>query len=187
VSNVVRVDLLTAPPVVGRFYLVRTVHAKYFGVVASWPVIGPRHEDLDHFNFGYQHYHVDFRFVRCSDERAEARHPYVLHGLSDGDRLADITALPVLRRRKCVRSALSFSVPWNAKVDPLHALREHYAGRQCVRDKAGGWICPHRNAPLGSIKPSGIERIITCPLHGLRIQADTGKVLHTAAQAGGAL
>ncbi|MGE0023972.1 MAG: Rieske 2Fe-2S domain-containing protein [Hyphomicrobium sp.] len=176
-----RVDLLTSPPVVGHFYLVRTVRAKYFGREANWPVIGPRHEDADHFNFPYQHYHVDFRFVRCSDEVALKRHPYVLHGIVDAPnswsahRMKDIEGQSSMRLRKCVRSRLSFIVPPHVRTEPLDHLRAHYAGRSCTRDKAGGLICPHRKAPLGSLEPDEAG-FITCPLHGLVIHVPTGKV-----------
>jgi Rieske 2Fe-2S protein len=57
---------------------------------------------------------------------------------------------------------------------PVHTLRKLFAGHQCAAGK-GGWICPHRKASLGSIQP--VDGIITCPLHGLRIDAATGKML----------
>lgn len=173
-SQLERVDLLTTPPVVGRFYLVRIVHAKYFGQIGDWPVIGPEHDDAEFFGFYQRHYHIDFRFVRWSDERAAERHSYVLY-----DHPSQLMGKPVLRRRKCVRSSMIFSIPWNAKRDPLDVMREHYAGRQCNKGK-GGWICPHRNAPLGSLEPQ--NGIVTCPLHGLRIHVDTGRVMPTDAQ-----
>lgn len=47
-------------------------------------------------------------------------------------------------------------------------------GAQCKRAKSG-WICPHRNFHVGSIKPNKHGRII-CPLHGLQIDAETGIV-----------
>ncbi|MBX9847503.1 MAG: Rieske 2Fe-2S domain-containing protein [Xanthobacteraceae bacterium] len=56
----------------------------------------------------------------------------------------------------------------------LSAASAHFAGTQCARGK-GGFICQHRNAVLGSIEPR--DGVITCPLHGLRIGAQTGVVL----------
>jgi nitrite reductase/ring-hydroxylating ferredoxin subunit len=180
-----RIDRMSEPPIVGQFYLVPIVHAKYFGHANDWPVLGPRHEDSDFFSFKIQHYHVDFRFVPCSNRVAAERHPYVLHGSAEGRHAGPVdipSGPPVLRRRKCVRSRLQFRIPaGNVKTDPLDHLRAHFAGQECPRSKGGGWICPHRAAPLGSIEP--VDGIITCPLHGLRIDAATGKVMPTLAQA----
>ena len=60
---------LQAPPAhyeVGKFYDVLCVYAKWPNMDARprwWPVLGPQHEDSDFINAGYQHYHVDFRFL----------------------------------------------------------------------------------------------------------------------------
>ena len=45
-----------------------------------------------------------------------------------------------------------------------------------------GWICPHQATPLGSIEP--VDGIIICPLHGLRIDAQTGIVVPSVSAAG---
>lgn len=174
-----RVDRLTSPPIVGQFYLVRTVCETYFGKFKDWPVIGPEHDDVEFFGFKDQHYHVDFRFIRCSDALVAERHPYVLHPPRRISGVASPTlAKPVWHRRKCVRSQLGFFLPRSRFIDtsPLYKLRNAFAGRQCARDARGGFICPHRKAPLGSIQPDK-DGVITCPLHGLRIDASTGVVV----------
>lgn len=168
-----RVDSVSGPLVVGQLYLVRTVRAQFFGVRADWPVIGPKHEDVEFFNFDKPHYHVDHRFVRCSDNRAVDRAAWVLHGWPERGLF-----LPPPRwsRRKCVRTWFASIVPTTRHVDirPLVDLRKAFAGKQCDRG-VGGFICPHRQAPLGSVEP--VNGVITCPLHNLRIDAATGVVL----------
>src|SRR5258708_5362853 len=164
-----RVDRQTAPLVEGRFYLVPTVRAKWYGKLADWPVVGPLHEDREFFRFELDHYHVDPRFLprRMKD------------GVVDRAFSAPLCIPPLppamMKRRKCVRSHVDYFLPYFGRdTSPVDVLRKHFAGQQCAAGK-GGWICPHRKASLGSIQP--VDGIITCPLHGLRIDAATGQVL----------
>lgn len=170
-----RADRMTEPLVEGQFYLVPTVKVEWIGRVAAWPVIGTLHEDAEFFNFGWDHYHVDARFLaRGRDPYLVFQHP--LHAQPIRDAEAKLPK-PALSRRKCVRSLVMFTVPWRANPRPLGVFRAALAGRQCDHGK-GGWICPHRKASLGSIVP--VDGIITCPLHGLQINAATGKVLEVS-------
>lgn len=59
----------------------------------------------------------------------------------------------------------------------IKAMADHYGGHQCAKARTG-WVCPHRDIPLGQFAP--VDGIITCPLHGLRVVAATGKVLNAA-------
>ena len=60
-----RITHLTAPPVVGRWYLVPTVTYQWLDdeLLRPWPVFLPKHQDGEHFNFHWPHYHVDPRFL----------------------------------------------------------------------------------------------------------------------------
>lgn len=181
-----RADRQTAPLVEGRFYLVSTVRGSWFGKIADWPVIGPLHEDREIFNFPWVHYHVDGRFLpRRPEWKVVETFSRPLHVGSTNSSLPR----PVLRPRKCIRAHVPYCISGAGTyrdTRPIEALRERYAGHQCKHGK-GGWICPHRNAPLGSIAPAPdtirdaagprIGLVITCPLHGLRIEAETGIVL----------
>lgn len=176
-----RVDQQSGPLKVGSFYLVPTVFAQWGApglswrsknVLRAWPVIGPLHSDKEFFNFETDHYHVDARFLPLKDPRVYSTLPYPIHARKppfapDGATLPK----PVWARRKCIRAGVPDFAPSSIEID---AMRTHYAGRACKRGKAG-FICPHRNAPLGSSVP--LNGIITCPLHGLRIDAATGVVL----------
>ena len=44
----------------------QVVRAQWCHTRADWPVLGPRHEDADHLNFPYQHWHIDGRFVSAA-------------------------------------------------------------------------------------------------------------------------
>jgi hypothetical protein len=161
-----RADRQTSPLVEGRFYLVPTVRAQWWGKVADWPVIGPLHNDGKIFHFKADHYHVDARFL--------PRRWRKLYQVFTSPLSALVLPAPVMRRRKCVRAHLEYFVDLRRDTSPLDVLRTMFAGQQCPQGK-GGWICPHQKASLGSIKP--VDGIITCPLHGLRIDAASGRVL----------
>lgn len=156
-----RVDRLKEPPVVGQFYLVPIVHGKWFDREGDYPVIGNRHNDIEFFNFERAHYHLDFRFVRSEDRASTAP----LHDYPDLP-----LSKPTLKRRKCLRAQHIFNGP--AKI--MSPFRAAFAGNQCADSKLG-WICPHKQIALGSTPV--IDGVITCPLHGLRIDAATGKCL----------
>lgn len=176
-----RIDRMSEPPVVGRWYMVPCVFAKWREDYEYWPVVGHEHDDLQFFNFPYRHYHVDARFLtrpqrlalgyyvdRLDPERvAEA---CISQPLQTNDRGCNVGGLPTLQRKRCSMGPIQASqrildAPnWNK-------LASHYAGQQC-RQGRRGWICPHQNVALGNV--AAINGVIHCPLHGLRIDAVTG-------------
>lgn len=157
-----RVDRLKGAPVVGEFYLVPIIHGKWYDRVADFPVIGHRHNDIEFFDFEREHYHLDFRFFRGTGFKYASTAPLHAH---EGFPLGK----PVLKRRKCLRDQHIFDGPSYI----MSPFRKSFAGQQCAKGKRG-WVCPHRHIALGSTP--AIDGIITCPLHGLRIEAETGKV-----------
>lgn len=180
-SKIERADRQTSPLVEGRFYLVPTVRAKWFDKLTDWPVIGPLHEDREIFGFDQDHYHIDARFLPRTYRRIYRVFQYALHAhywahhfAANEGKPPPVLPAPVLLKRKCIRSHVPYDPPWERAAVPIGTLRKAFAGHQCAAGK-GGWICPHRKASLGSIQPVG--GVITCPLHGLRIDAVDGKVL----------
>lgn len=176
-----RSDRLVGPPLVGRCYLVPCVRYDLRGLVSNWPVMGPRHADAEHLNFPAVHYHLDLRFL--------SRHQLEWIGCSWRGPEVEAAALPLsehrdgthgplpeptLRRLRCRRADHGYPTERVAKARGFRALWAAYAGRRCRRGKAG-FICPHRHFPLASIV--ALDGIITCPLHGLRIDAASGIVL----------
>lgn len=177
----VRIDTLTAPPEVGKMYLVPTVRGRWNGYLLAWPVCGPRHNDATCLNFPKFHYHVDWRFVRAPSEPS-LRQQFFLYTLSaplmmDGNGYQPNLPEPVWRLRRCRR------IKNPASFDALRRTQTHqgflchfdeYAGRQAKHD-GRGWVCPHRMVSLAD-RPV-VKGVVTCPLHFLRIDHATGVVM----------
>lgn len=159
-----RVDRLKEPPVIGQAYLVPTVFGQWHHLLRDWPVIGLKHDDIEHLNFDKVHYHLDTRFLRVREELLDGAVHRPLHARNNAP-LGSVK----LARRTCIRAPLSFGGPADFTVK----FQTHFAGTQCGKGKRG-WVCPHKHFPLGSIEP--IDGVLNCPLHGLRIDAETGKV-----------
>lgn len=160
-----RVDRLKEPPVVGQAYLVPTVFGQWHHLLRDWPVLGLKHDDIEHLNFRPIHYHLDTRFLRVSNNLI-GHAPYEpLHSRGD------VPLGPIkLARRTCIREPIAFNGPPEFQV----RFQGAFAGTQCGKGKRG-WVCPHKHFPLGSIK--AVDGVLQCPLHGLRINAETGKCL----------
>lgn len=195
-----RITTLTAPPIVGQVYLVPTIMYPGFGGsrLRAWPVFLPKHEDKEHLNFAWLHYHVDPRFLSRDAQRQAARiHQHTayddgqpeavlawsatqarpLHWLDDGGNRPH--PAPAWVRLKCRFAAVEYQ---HAKQPTIVMLAETFAGRQC-RSSAAGWLCPHKKFVLGSIPPDA-NGLLTCPLHGLQIDAATGIVAGRASERG---
>lgn len=180
-----RLDELTGPVEVGRYYLVPTVRGEWKGYVRDWPVIGPRHNDAQCLKFEHQHYHLDGRFLSEPREMFWDFVGFWRHvggsplSLDEKGNCAEMPA-PVWRRRLC-RHAVSPSV---AEIGPLAAQDrssgrwkchfDQWTGKQARHD-GRGWVCPHRSVALAD--HAAIDGVIICPLHLLRIDAATGVVL----------
>lgn len=180
-SKVQHIDEIEGPVVVGRFYWVPTVAGQWFTYSGEWPVIGPKHNDKHCLNFHLTHYHLDARFLPAQGRKPGNVDFWMMvmsAPLCESDRLnAPGLPAPVLKKLKarrvqnpcqshCYHRAINSST--------FSCLHDEFAGRQSKRDDHG-WVCPHRNVPLAS-QPV-VDGVITCPLHLLRIDAATGKVL----------
>lgn len=165
-----RIDRLPASPVIGQFYLVPTVHYEWHDKVRAWPVMGAIHNDSDRFTFPHDHYHLDTRFTPAW---CITRRPFATPLIE----LPNRGPMPSIKFRKmrCRRTMETY--PHHNQKEII-AIQRDYAEQQCAHGK-GGWICPHRKFSLGSIEP--IDGIVTCPLHGLRIEAASGRVIASAA------
>lgn len=182
-----RIDRMTEGPIAGRWYMVPTVLATWNMEVKHWPVVGPLHDDEQFFKFPHMHYHVDGRFLTRRQQIAAIGFwgPDSLH-----ERLARVCMgsplqtnaigcnpgglpKPVLMKKKCTIAAI---LPGHdiTEATTQRAMVAHFAGRICKHCKRG-FICPHQNVALGAV--AVIDGVITCPLHGLRIDAASGLVL----------
>lgn len=165
-----RVDRLKEPPVVGHFYLVPLVHGKWFGIIRDWPVIGLKHDDIEFLDFEVSHYHVDTRFLRVRSTLLPMAPTSPLHEQIVKWGGKEPLRKPFWRRRKCLREQHIFRGPELG----MRKLEDGFTGRQCAKGKRG-FVCPHKQFPLGSTP--AIDGMITCPLHGLRVDAKTGVVV----------
>jgi hypothetical protein len=170
-----RADRLKAPPIVGQHYRVTTVFTNHSGLCSHWPVMGLRHTDADHLNFPHEHFHIDLRFV--SKRQLTALNRSSLDGAAVVAARSPISfyiGKPELRPMRCMRVDHEYPVKMTRVALLFRKMFAHFAGRQCARGKRG-WVCPHKLFPFGSILPDA-KGIVTCPLHGLRIHAETGVV-----------
>lgn len=159
-----RVDEILEPLVEGRWYLVPTVKGEWLNThgVAYWPVIGPRHKDID-LGVTVSHYHIDHRFVPIAEFRCDTN--TVVNESNDA---------PVRYRRwKCLQSAVMLNNVTTS--EGYAAFKRKHAGEKCEGHKRTGWRCPHRGVWLGGQPACG--GVIICPAHGLKIDAKTGRVL----------
>lgn len=181
-----RIDEMTTPPEPSRFYRVPTVQMPMFGFLDIWPVIGPWHEDREMFGFEPYHVHLDVRFLtkaqQCFIERwithverdwvAEAQAmPLHWPQVSTDDGLVSFEEPPeiVYRRKKCQASGYAYR---HRGKSAIVRLTESMQGARLGPKQ----ICPHRDLPLGSIAHDS-DGVITCPGHGLRWCAESGRLL----------
>lgn len=190
------VRTLTAPPEIGRYYLVPAVFGEWDSNSARWwPVMGPLHEDVEIVGFDTRHYHIDPRFLaeniwRRSLWGNEFRAAWHVGGDSirvggspvqfapDDFRHLYGTEMmqPAMMRMLCKRvmpdrswmilQGSRTASGWGAKMEGAYADAK----------LKPGMICPHRGAPLASC-PVGPDRTVVCPLHGLRWHVDTGEMI----------
>ena len=197
--------LPTVPPlpdqlIEGRLYPRPCVRAKWVGHDVAWlPVIGNVHSDPEHVKADFQHLHVDFRFLdqqtkdQLDRDFAESNNILCLNKIYslpisyvlpegreltiplDDTQLADIETESWLSVR---------NLPYQGEYPPyphhiVHwtkSLGQAYADQSLIN----GNVCPHQGTDLSGITP-GPDGIITCPLHGLRWHARTGRSAETPA------
>lgn len=172
-------DRACKPYEVGKFYDVQCVYARLHSDIAWWPVLGEAHRDSEIIGFDPLHYHVDWRFVsrRLHQRLVE----FTLRGAIEeyavplmlmpdpGWRVRRIEeCFGELKHRhmrlKCKRQFSPYPhgrAPWMAR------MSEHHAG-SCLKRN----VCPHRGYDLS--REPVVDGIVTCPLHGLRFNVDTG-------------
>ena len=182
-------------PVVGTFYRRPCVRAHWPTNRIRWlPILGPFHSDREHISVEFQHVHVDYRFlnigIREQLNRLLHSHPddplhrvystptslVTPHGFDKAVALDEIHRPEIdLKSWLSVRPR-KYQGPYPPypyeNVSWLHDLSEAYAERTLINDH----ICPHRGADLAGIEPDA-HGVVTCPLHGLRWCARTGRIV----------
>jgi hypothetical protein len=184
------VPLLSAlrePPVVGLDYLVPTVRYRWAEQIeADWPVLGPRHEDREYFDFSFPHYHLDVRFIGPRRAWKILQHVILRERIRELETEEEIVATaastwplydkagdaplprPVLRRRRCVRADIPTRMPDLAPVKLTEMAERYGRPAEPIRTRDGRLLCPHRKVDLSQLAPDA-EGNVVCPLHGLTV------------------
>lgn len=157
-----RIDQLTSPPIIGQFYRVPCIlgHWNDSEVLRWIPIVGPLHDDADHLNFPWSHWHVDGRFVRSEVGAFACRNKPIIKEHTRGE--------IQFNRRKCYRHSPELGFGFLKNQLKHRALREAYkdARMKCMK-------CPHRGFDL-STQPV-VNGVVYCPGHALRWDVETGK------------
>lgn len=181
----VRIDELTAPPVVGRQYLVPTVLYEWGGLTDRWPVMGPKHEDGEYLGFWRPHHHIDARFVTPVQARRMRAVIDVDRFRGAGSPIAAVFAAcaalplqqaegraplpePVYAPMRCARKHHDYPLAYSLSRPRHRDLHAAYTGRRCGKNAEGLLVCPHKGFVLNSLQRDEQGRVV-CPLHGLVI------------------
>ena len=188
---------------IGHSYWVPHVDGWYCGIDASWPVMGPQHEDLALIGFPDLHYHVDERFVAPAlHHQLRSAEPQSPESMQQFGRISVYRRAPLMRHssegarggsirdfggksftaRPAPRSRLLPARCWRP-ISPapgahlaqwMPSLESAHASAQLIRGH-----CPHRAADLSTL-PVDRHGCVECPLHGLVWHVATGRMVPRA-------
>lgn len=165
---IAHVNQLTAPPIIGRYYLVPCVlMPDKNGAADLMPIFGDSHDDRE-IGATFEHWHFDFRFFSQRQLRRHGRPLYAMVAK------VEFSIGRTVRRLKCKRQfpewpGLDERREWGTTGEAfLRRVQSLCAGR-----KLCGMRCPHKGFDLSSI-PADEKGIVTCPGHGLRFNLKTG-------------
>lgn len=162
--------------IVGKRYWVPHVHSKpRMGYAANdgWiPVLGNFTGDDDDGVFApAPHWHIDFRFMpphafACWMDKLDTSYIFI------GTNVSDISLHgPTMKRATCYRETPEWP---REKILPIpgttYGLDALFSG-QCLMNGR----CPHKGIKAVDMHRKG--NVLTCPGHGLRFDASTGKVI----------
>lgn len=172
----------TEPVKLGRTYVVPCIFWPWLDLDASpqwWPVIGHRHTDVEFFGFKPTHYHVDPRFVtkKQRDWASDIMPGKPLEKYCQSAPLSasvfgsvfDVPDKPTMMRRRCTQEFIPYFFHVMGAVTKIN---NRWKGDVC-RGEKGAWICPHQHTRLAGVHADS-SGVVTCPLHGMRIDAETG-------------
>lgn len=141
--------------------------ANYPGKVSVTPVINHPHNDKENGQ-PETHYHIDYRFLKHENDRhfptVINRHSKYFFGKN-------------IRPEEKIHGDLKYF--------PLPVINEEFAGQTSVLQILQSKLkhkciykgkCPHRGYDLSQV--NAIDGKITCPLHGLEFDADSGVLLN---------
>lgn len=159
-----KVDALKVPLEVGKIYLVPCAVIEnpfalrngqsYTTAQEIIPIINHPHNDKENGQ-AYVHYHTDYRFE--SDG--------IVTLIMTRTRINQTQVLNIeYRELKCIRTD-------NKWVTPVKDIKRSVLKHDCIhKDK-----CPHRGYDMSNV--AAVDGIKECPLHGLKFNAVTNKII----------
>lgn len=129
------------------------------------PVINHPHSDKENGQKEV-HYHIDYRFVKHLNDSTfptvmnnHSRY-YFVENIRPTNflNILEYFILPVINEEF-------------AGITPVENIAKSKLKRKCIHNEK----CPHRGYPLSQVKP--VNGKITCPLHGLKFDAATKKII----------
>lgn len=143
--------------VIGQYYPVPCIEEREDGdLIGITPVIDHPHNDVENGQ-DYTHYHGDFRFISGKGVILKNGNVYRSQ--------ARVQGTPIIYMLKCIR----LEHEW---VTNIVNISNSKLKHKCIHKGK----CPHRGYDLtGEIPKNGV---ITCPLHGLKFNAETKILLN---------
>jgi hypothetical protein len=160
-------EFLLVPCIIKRvreYWLGKTRNLTYIT-----PVINHPHNDIENGQKEI-HYHADFRFIKTygiAIQRNHRNHIFCedIRPVLDKYHVIEYLLLPV------VNSRLTDEVEQTYQTN-VNLMKKSKLKHDCIYKGK----CPHRGYDLSQERPR--NGIITCPLHGLQFDEQTGKVLN---------
>lgn len=169
-----KTDNLSSPLIVGEFYLVPCyVHSGYLKFHCSksfiTPLLNHPHNDIENGQFE-THYHQDDRFIpKFGNKRVLKSGKYeILPHIRLNVRESDLVKVfPKLEyfALKCIKLEV------DSITSPGFISKSKFKHNCIYKNK-----CPHRGYDLSNEVP--VNGVITCPLHGLKFDAETKELIN---------
>jgi Rieske Fe-S protein len=157
-----KVEHVKRPLKVGERYLVPCVVDEYDGQTFVYPVINHPHTDTENGQ-PETHYHLDYRFVKHDNQ---GKFPRVTHSHSRYNFETQIR--PEGKIEYFVLEVINEDFHG---ITPVELIAKSKLKHKCIHKGK----CPHRGYELSQAAPK--DGVITCPLHGLRFDAETKQLL----------
>jgi hypothetical protein len=185
-TKLTKVDELTAPPIVGRYYWVPCIDFNLIDIY--FPIRGSLHHDVELNGCHKLHWHYDWRFMPVRLIKLMGMNPYDERDWEEAPiriliKTPELNTEPVYKRLRCKRvdnevpypeavyykNALGYWTNQRNRVGFRNKLYRRYKSESLNCNK-----CPHRGYDLTSV-PADKRGKKECPLHGLKFNA-AGKV-----------
>lgn len=149
----------------GTNYLVPCLISNQGGKMHITPVIDHPHNDVENGQ-PLAHYHADFRFIRHTVEKSG-----VLPINKHSDHVYAADDRPLVGNGTIENYVLPMQTADHLNTTHLVNIKKSKLKHRCIHKGK----CPHRGFDLSNENPK--NGVITCPLHGLRFNAKTHKLL----------